>query len=529
MWGPPSGGPGPAKAGPHVDFATRSKRLAAAIVILLAQAATAHAQSPLADAIQSGDRKAALALIAGGANVNQTQPDGSTPLHWAVYTVDRDLVAALLRKGARADVVNKYGASPLAEAARVANVELGGMLLEAGAKANVGNEDGQTPLMLAARTGNVAFARLLVQHGADVNVRERYRNQSAVMWAAGEGHGEMVEFLVSQKADLTVRAAATDWDTQISSEPRVQYRPTGGLTPLLYAARSGCLRCVTAIVGAGADVDRPNPDGMTPMIMALDNGAPAVAHYLLERGASPHTWDWWGRTPLYVAVTMRGGADSRQGPRPPESLAFIKALLAAGVNPNPQLAFKEPSRGGRDNRFRDDLLTTGATPLLRAAQTFDNDVVRELLAHGALVDLPNASGVTPFMAAAGVGTRNGSSVLGPGSPDNVIALSLSTMELLRAAGADVNARITDVTSLTARIARTNTLTNRQGQTTLFYAAEIGRPEVVTYLLEHGAKVDVTDDAGRTPIDLAQNKGDNRDEARSTAIVGLLQNAGRRTP
>jgi hypothetical protein len=55
------------------------------------------------------------------------------------------------------------------------------------------------------------------------------------------------------------------------------------------------------------------------------------------------------------------------------------------------------------------------------------------------------------MAAAGVGTRNGSSVLGPALPDNVVALSLSTMELLRAAGADVNARITDVTSLTARI------------------------------------------------------------------------------
>ena len=41
------------------------------------------------------------------------------------------------------------------------------------------------------------------------------------------------------------------------------------------------------------------------------------------------------------------------------------------------------------------------------------------------------------------------------------------MEILRKAGADVNARITDVTSLTARIARTNTLTGRQGQTTLF--------------------------------------------------------------
>ena len=215
----------------------------------------------------------------------------------------------------------------------------------------------------------------------------------------------MVAFLVSKGADLSIRARATDWPTQISNEPRVQYRPTGGLTPLLYAARAGCLGCVKAMLDAGADKDRPNPDGMTPMLMALDNGHPDVAQYLLDHGANPHTWDWWGRTPLYVAVTMRGGQDGRPGPRSPESLAFIKALLDAEVNPNAQLAFKEPSRGGRDNRFRDDLLTTGATPLLRAAQTFDDEVVRALLDHGALVDLPNASGVTPFMAAAGIGTR----------------------------------------------------------------------------------------------------------------------------
>ena len=485
-----------------------------AFVILLAQASAVHAQSPLADRIQAGDRKAALAMIAAGADVNRAQVDGATPLHWAVYRVDRELVSALLRKGARANVVSKYGASPLAEAVRVANVELAGMLLEAGADANVANEDGQTALMLAARTGSLPVARLLVQHGADVNRREQYRDQSAVMWAAAQGHADMVAFLVAQKADLTIRAKDNYWMTQISSEPRVQYRPTGGLTPLLYAARAGCLGCVNAMVQAGADVDRPNPDGMTPMIMALDNGFPEVARYLLEKGANPHTWDWWGRTPLYVAVTMRGGRDSRPGPRPPESLALITALLEAGVNPNAQLAFKEPSRGGRDNRFGDDLLTTGATPLLRAAQTFDNEVVKLLLAHGAKVDLPTASGVTPFMASAGIGTRIGSSVLGPGAPENAVKLSLETMELLRAAGADVNARIADITSLTARIARTNTLTDRQGQTTLFYAAELGRSEVVRYLLDHGAKVDVVDEKGKTPI--AAAKGD---------AVALLQRAG----
>ena len=501
-------------------------------MVLLGLAATAHAQtarrtvgeggSALADRIQAGDRKAALAMIAAGADVNQAQPDGSTPLHWATYRVDRELVNALLKKGARASVVNRYGASPLAEAVRVANLELAAMLLEAGADANVANEDGQTALMLAARTGNVPVAELLVRQGAEVNRRERFKQQSAVMWAAGENHPEMVAFLVAKGADLTIRAAATDWESQISNEPRVQYRPVGGLSPLLYAARAGCLGCVKAMVEAGADKDRPNPDGMTPMIMALDNGYPAVAQYLLDHGANPHTWDWWGRTPLYVAVTMRGGRDSRPGPRLPESLALITALLDAGVNPNAQLAFKEPSRGGRDNRFGDDLLTTGATPLIRAAQTFDNDVVRALLAHGALIDLPNASGVTPFMAASGIGTRTGAGVLGPGAPENVATLSLRTMEILRAAGADVNARITDVTSLTARIARTNTLTDRQGQTTLFYVAEVGRTEVVRYLLDHGAKVDAKDEMGRTALEVAQGKGPVSAETRM--LLGFVAGA-----
>src|SRR5215831_307786 len=485
----------------------RLKSLIAVTFMLSGAAMTCFAESDsaLADRIEAGDRKAALEMIQRNVQVNSAQPDGTTPLHWAVYRVDEELVKTLLARGAKADVVNSFGSSPLAEATRVANPNLVGMLLDAGADAKKANEDGETPLMLAARTGAVKVAELLVRHGADVNARERFRDQTALMWAAAENHPEMVAFLISKGAAVNVRAEANDWPNQITSEPRVQYRPTGGLTPLLYAARGGCQACVEALLKGGADIDLPNPDGMTPLMMAIDNSHYELARYLLDKGANSNTWDWWGRTPLYVVVNMRGGPDSNAGPREPASLDLVRALLDAGVNPNHQLNMLQPGRNGNSGRFKDDLLNTGATPLLRAAQTFDNEVVRLLLDHHALVDLPSAMGVTSLMAAAGIGTRTTQSVLGPGPPADVEARSIVTMEMLLKAGADVNARVTDTSSLTARIARTSTMTNREGQTALFFAAQSGRPAVVRFLLDHGAKVDAMGDGGKALLDAAKSK------------------------
>ena len=62
-----------------------------------------------------------------------------------------------------------------------------------------------------------------------------------------------------------------------------------------------------------------------------------------------------------------------------------------------------PGRGGNSGRFADEIITTGATPLLRAAASQDRAAVRLLLDHGARVDVPNVMGVTPLMAAAGFG------------------------------------------------------------------------------------------------------------------------------
>ena len=281
------------------------KRAILAVFLCLAAAgAAAAADDSLAGLIQAGHRDAVLKRIAAGADVNAAQGDGTTPLHWAVYKIDADLVRALLDRGAKPDVINNYGSSPLAEAVKVANARLVEMLLDAGSNVEVSNQEGQTALMLAARAGSVEVADQLVSHGANVNAHEKWRGQTALMWAADAGSAELTRFLIDHKADVNARALANDWPTQLTGEPRNQYRPTGGLTPLLYAARSGCTDCVQALLAAGADPNRPNPDGVTPLMVAIDNFAFDTAKLLFERGANPHVWDWWGRTALYTAIDM---------------------------------------------------------------------------------------------------------------------------------------------------------------------------------------------------------------------------------
>src|SRR5205085_11274461 len=98
---------------------------------------------------------------------------------------------------------------------------------------------------------------------------------------------EMVKLLHSKGANVKARAKFNDWPSQITSEPRAQYHAYGGLTALLYAARGGCYACVEALAGAGADVNLPNPEGVTPLMIALDNSNNGVAKFLIDhRGQS---------------------------------------------------------------------------------------------------------------------------------------------------------------------------------------------------------------------------------------------------
>ncbi|MBV8730006.1 MAG: ankyrin repeat domain-containing protein [Acidobacteriia bacterium] len=484
-----------------------------ALCMLAAGTGVAQPQKGLlASLIQAGNRKAALEMIRAGADVNEAQPDGTRPIHWAVYRVDYELLDALIAKKAKVDVSNEFGSTPLAEAVNVADVRMVKTLLDAGSGPEGANLDGETALMLAIKAGSLPIVEMLIKAGANVNTVEKEHQQTPLMYAAAakKNAGEMVRLLLSKGADLKPRELYYDWPSQISQEPRVQYHPVGGLTALLYAARNGCYECVESLIQHGADVNVPTPEGVTPLLIALDNDNNDIAKFLLDHGAKPGVWDWWGRTALYIAVDRKDGGSSGGGLKVPvdpshsarfSAMDIIKALLAANVDPSPELRMHRPTRGGYTGRFSDPLLDTGCTPLLRAVLGNDMEVAQALLAKGASPNV-SAMGVTPLLAAAGVGNGGRGGIATTSTEGGGIPL----MDLLLRYGADINAQVTGTKTYSLRIAR-SPATN-EGMTALHVAAQAGRTDLVRYLLEKGAKSEITDANGHKAIDLVGTRTGN---------------------
>lgn len=514
-----------------------------AIALLALISSSVFAQNSLTDLIRERRYDDALSAIAAGTDVNTAQADGSTALMHATYAANHELVAALLNAGAVADITSNYGATPLTEAVKLDDTELVRMLLEAGADPDSPNLDNQTALMLAAYIGNPDISRMLLDAGADVNAIETFRGQTALMWAAAENNPEVAELLVAHGADVSVKAVHDDWPRQMTSEPRAQFRPTGGLTALLYATRSGCFRCAVAIVEAGADINQPNPDGVTPLLNALDNKSFDIAMYLIDQGAKVDVWDMSGRTPLYLAVDMHsfvprnffgvafGDAfNAGQGNTQTfDAMDVVNRLLDMGVDVNHQLTRMRPNGPGR-GRFADYDMRGGAHALMIAVFTHDHEAIEVLLDHGADVDLRNVFRITPLMYAAGM-SGNGRGPSGSVG-DDIQERAIRTINLLLDAGADINAQVNDSHTLTAKLDTYIAWKDNEGRTALHSAAELGWDKVAEVLLERGADTSIPDAQGKTPLDLAleevvesRRPGRQPSAEGRRAVAELLSRAG----
>jgi len=183
---------------------------------------------------------------------------------------------------------------------------------------------------------------------------------------------------------------------------------------------------------------------------------------------------------------------------------IINRLLAADVDVNAELNMRRPSRGGNSGRFADNQLGTGCTPLYRATEAGDMEVIRALLTRGANPNI-NDMGFTPFLVAAGVSPGGG----GGGAPNTTL------LDLLIQHGADVNTQVTGMRTYSMRISY-NPPADREGTSALHGAVQAGRTDLVRYLLGKGASTELVDANGKKPIDLLDAGGNAGARGRGAA-------------
>ena len=461
---------------PEIMIAKTLGRGCAAVVLSMVGWVAVQAAPALVDAAQKGDLKVVKTLLREGADINAAQPDGMTALHWAAQRNDLDMTNALLAAHADYHITNRTGVRPLYLAATNGNAPVIARLLDAGEDANaVLTGEGESVLMLTAYTGNAAAVKLLVDRGANLNTQQ-FRGQTALMWAASEGHTEVVKLLLARGADPKLSSAAST---------KQERRPPGGMTALLFAARQGKLEAARALLDGGADVNQTGADHTSPLLIAVLNGHYDVASMLIERGANASAADTNGRSPLYAAIDLRNQQWS-QAPAPslpqPVHMAMIKQLIAAGADQTVKITGKIGHRGSFDMRWSD---MKGATPFLRAAWNGDIEVMRLLLEHGADPKVMTDKHETALLLLAGAGWPLGQGYI---RSDEEIVASLDL--LVKDFGMDVNAATTE------------------GITPVICAIFKGTNNVVQYLVDHGAKLDVKDKAGRSVITWAQGVAAN---------------------
>ena len=429
------------------DFAPEMKKITISLAwlfaVFLLPVLLSGAEPRLLDAVRNGDHDAVRDLLRNHADVNVSQPDGSSALLLAADRNDAEMVDLLIRAGANVNARNDYGASPLYAACTAGDTATIKSLLEAKADPNAPLISGETPLMAAIDKGNLDAVRLLLDYNANVNGRESKGGQTALMWAAAGKQPQLVRLLVEHGADVRARSK-------------------GDFTALLFAAQQGAVESGRTLLLAGADVNEITKKGrLTALIVAAAGGHNQFAALLLDRGANPDLSDEGGRTALHFAAL-----DARR-------VELVKTLLAHGANPNPGTTKDSPRNLNAGISFK------GATPLFFAAARGNVEGVRALIAGGADPFITTDEKTAPLHVAAWGGN--------PSNRDWTEEEKKNLLEIVRVLvelGADVNSA------------------GEHQWTALHGAAYKGVDPVVQFLVEKGAKMDVFDEYGQTPLSIA---------------------------
>lgn len=218
----------------------------------------------LADMAAANQLKAVQTLLAAGADLHHRDRDGHTAFTLAAANGHLDIVNALFA----------YSPGPLAEAEWIRKLQ------------NETDNDARTGLMLAALNRRREVLLRLIKAGAEVLKKDR-RGRDAMWWASAKGGEAMASLLQSNKASLfvadvngnTLFHAAAEYGTRDVIE--------------LYSG--------TTYADTPLNINAPNKDGDTPLILAARHGHMDVVNYLLSENANFLHENKLGQTALHEA------------------------------------------------------------------------------------------------------------------------------------------------------------------------------------------------------------------------------------
>jgi len=324
--------------------------------------------------------------------------------------------------------------------------------------------------------------------------------------------------LVNAIRDGNLRAVKT----LIAAHADVNAAMPDGSTPLAWAAYEDDAAAVDLLLKANAKAATADDYGETPLTLACANGNPVITGELLEAGADANASRWNGETPLMIAVRSgnpqvlrlliehgakvdavesRKGQDALMWAAAEGHTEAVEVLLKAGAEPN------TASKGG-------------FSPLIFAAQNGDIKTVECLIAAGADIEYAVPAGLNALLVAMGARklrvaelllAKGGASVTAKDRNGNTLlhsAAQLGDLEMARALiakGADVNAKTSRPQG-----GRGGGGGGGRGvtgeQTPLMLAARNNHPDLMHALIEAGADPKIKAQDGTTLLMAAAASG-----------------------
>uniref|UniRef100_A0A1X7TMN8 Death domain-containing protein n=1 Tax=Amphimedon queenslandica TaxID=400682 RepID=A0A1X7TMN8_AMPQE len=478
-------------------------------------------------------------LLEKGADPNVTKyPSGGFPaLIIAIEKGNTDIFKLLLEKGTDPNVT-KYpsGGSPaLIRAIEKDNTDNVKLLLEKGADPNATEyPSGSNPALIKAiKKNNIGIVEMLLEKGADPNIDFDTYYGTPLHCASQTGNANIIKLLITEGiADLN---AVHEWSS----------------TPLFNAVKSGSIEAVDILLTNGARTDVVDNHYGTPLHCASETGNAYIIKLLLTKGkADVNAVDTWNRTSLFKAVKS-GSIEAvnillTNGARTDVvSKYYGTPLHCASETGNANIIILLITKGNANiiNAVDKD----NCTPLFNAVKSGSIEAVDILLTNGARTDVVSKYEGTPLHCSAReTGSANIIKLLITKGKADVNAVDkYSRTPLFYAVKSGIieavdilltNGARTDVVSeyygtplhcasetgnaniikllITKGNADANAM-DKDNKTPLFNAAKRFKIEAVDILLNNGARTDVVDEYGNTPLLLAVESD------RSSQIIKLL--------